>query len=189
MKKWIAPLFLGLALAGCVVESVYPWYTARDVELEPALMGQWMETGATNETHDAWKFEKLDASAYLLTTVEDRKTNRYEAHLFRLGQQRFLDACPTNRVGGQVPVHYLLTVSSVAPALQMAMLNYDWLTKLLAEKPGALRHIVVPDARGDAKDGLLVLTADTKELQKFLARQVGNTNAWQSLKPMSRRTK
>lgn len=189
MKRLIAPLVLGLALAGCVVESVYPWYTVRDVEFDPALVGPWVEAGVTNAAGEGWTFQPSGKDAYLLTTIDDSKTNRYQAHLFRLGAQRFLDACPTNRVDGQVPVHYLLAVSSVQPTLQMATLNYDWLTKLLAKDPGALRHLVVPDERGDAQDGLLVLTADTRELQKFLARQVGNTNAWQSLKPMSRRTK
>lgn len=186
MKKLIAPLVAALVLTGCVVESIYPWYTARDVTFDPALVGRWVEADAAADSLDGWTFEKAGANGYWLTTVDGRNTNRYEMHLFRLGQRRFLDVCSTNRVAGQVPTHYLLTVSSVDPALQMATLKYDWLTKLLEKNPGALRHLIVPDGSGETNDAQLVLTASTKELQTFLLQHAGDTNAFEHLDAMKR---
>jgi hypothetical protein len=39
---------------------------------------------------------------------------------------------------------------------------------LVEQNPKAIRHIVVPPKLGENGGGLLVLTADTAELQKFI---------------------
>jgi hypothetical protein len=66
------------------------------------------------------------------------------------------------------PLHYLLTVARLEPALEMNMLDYDWLKKLIEKDPKAIHHIVVPKKLGEDGEGDLVLTADTAELQKFI---------------------
>jgi hypothetical protein len=58
-------------------------------------------------------------------------------------------------------------------------MNYEWLTKLVEQNPAAIRHTLIHPEAGRTNDGgLLVLTADTAELQTFVRRQLGNTNAW-----------
>jgi hypothetical protein len=56
----------------------------------------------------------------------------------------------------------------------MVALDYDWLEKLLAEKPKALRHHLIED-RGSTR---LVLTADTAELQRFVVKPLKTEAAW-----------
>ncbi len=46
--KIMTGLALTTLLAGCVVTSVYPFYTAKDVQFDPALVGSWAEAGSTN---------------------------------------------------------------------------------------------------------------------------------------------
>ena len=41
-----------LSLVGCVVTSIYPYYTAKDVVFEPKLVGRWMETEKSSKTNE-----------------------------------------------------------------------------------------------------------------------------------------
>ncbi len=172
---------LGLAavlLAGCVVTSVYPYYQAKDVTFDPALLGIWSDPANTNATKETWTFEKLGAQNYTLMIRDDNKTNAFDAQLFTLGDAKFLDLLPRERQEYQTPSHLLLHVAQLHPQLELRLLNYGWLSKLVEEKPKTIRHVIVPKENGSAEAGLLTLTADTAELQKFIRKQLQNTNAW-----------
>jgi hypothetical protein len=155
-------------LAGCVVTSVYPFYNAKDVVFDPTLVGTWAETNSANAANDHWRFEKADGQAYKLTIQDKEKGTEFDAHLFKLKGQTFVDFCPRERPDNAVPVHYLLKVTRIEPALEMTMLDFDWLKQLVEKDPKAIRHIIVPKKLGEDGDGDLVLTADTAELQAFL---------------------
>ncbi len=180
--KLITVSVLGLAvalLAGCVVTSVYPFYTAKDLTFEPALLGTWSDPEKTNDGTDTWVFEPIAATAYKLTVRDNSETNEFDAHLFTLGGQQFLDSLPRTRTAYQTPTHVLLRVKSISPTLQLELLSYEWLGKLVEQNPKAIRHIIVPATAGKDNDNDgLTLTADTAELQKFIRKHRDNTNAW-----------
>ena len=161
-------LTLTTLLAGCVVTSVYPFYTAKDVGFDPALVGAWEKTGSTNAANEHWRFEKAEGQAYKLTVQDKEKPTEFDAYLFKLKGRRFLDLYPRERPDNSLPPHYLLKVTRIEPTLEMQVLDYDWLTKLIEKHPKAIRHIVVPKKLGEDGGGDLVLTADTAELQKFI---------------------
>jgi hypothetical protein len=167
-----------LLFTSCVVTSVYPFYTDKDLIFEQSLLGDWVDAATTNEPADYVRVERLGEKAYSVTAYTSSETNSTEAHLFRLKQQLFLDVFPTNRSLDYVPVHQVSKVTAVAPEVQSATLNYDWLSKLLEKKPEAIRHLVLPDKPGDAQGGRLVLTAGTAQLQRFILKHLDNTNAW-----------
>ena len=168
----------GLLLAGCVVTSVYSWYTANDIMFDPALVGTWRGTEPDMKPGDFWQFEKLEDRAYKLTVAEGEKRKEYDTHLFKLGGHLFLDCLPRERPEDSLPAHYLLRVGSIAPVLKITALDYDWLKQLLEKNPKAVRHLIVPKKLGESGDGDLVLTAETAELQKFILKHVNNTNAF-----------
>ena len=58
------------------------------------------------------------------------------------------------------PGHLLLRVPQVEPHLKLATCDYDWLYNFLTNSPSALAH--------HSEDGGLVLTAETRDLQKFV---------------------
>jgi hypothetical protein len=176
--KTMTGLALMTLLAGCVVTSVYPFFTAKDVMFDPALVGTWAEAGSTNAANDHWRFDRLNQQAYWLTTVEGNKTNRYETHRFRLKQHVFLDLCTTNRMEDQLALHYLVRIEQTSSMLQFKLLNFEWLAKLLEKNPKALRHILVPNEPGNTNNNQLVLTADTPELQKFILKHINDTNTF-----------
>jgi hypothetical protein len=174
---------LGLVLAGCIVPSVYPFYTDKDVLMDPALLGLWSAVDANDKEH--WTFEKAGEQRYKVTIV-DNDTNIYSAHLFKLKDRQFMDAMLLPDRGAGIPSHYLLKVAQIEPTLKMATLNYKWLDSYLDEHPDAIRHIIVLDDPADTNTAHIVLTADTKALQKFIVSQMNNTNAFEPMTEMKR---
>ena len=167
-----------LFLASCVVTSIYPYYTDKDLVSDPALVGEWVEAGTTNQPSEYVQIESLGEKGYWATVFGEHETNSMEVHLFRLKQQLFLDSFPTNRSLDFVPVHQVSKVTQIGSVLETANLDYDWLAKLVENHPNAIRHMVLREKPGDEQGGRIILTADTKELQRFILKYVNNTNAW-----------
>jgi hypothetical protein len=173
-----AGLALMTVLAGCVVTSVYPFYTAKDVVFDPALVGAWAQADSTNAANEHWKFEQAEGQAYQLTVQDKEERTEYDVRLFKLSDRRFLDLCPRERPDNSLPLHYLLQVTRIEPELETTMLDYDWLKKVIENDPKAIRHLVVPKKLGESGDGDLVLTADTAELQAFVLKHLQTEGAF-----------
>jgi hypothetical protein len=171
--KPIIKLTTGLAvlalLAGCAVTSVYPFYTAKNIVFDSALVGVWADGGSTNSSGEYWQFQKAEGQAYMLTLQDkEKQTAEFDAHLFKLKGRLFLDCLPRERPDNSLPLHFLFKVNRIEPALELSLLDYDWLKQLIVKDPKAIRHIVVPKKLGQSGEGDLILTADTAELQRFL---------------------
>ena len=162
-------------LAGCIVLSVYPFYTPKDLIFDPGLAGRWVKTTAANEFR---QFSDTGGKFYLLTTTDDQDTNCLEAHLFQLKQYQFLDLLTTNRGQFQMPVHLIAKAARNDASVSLEFLDYGWLAGLVETNPAVLRHLVVPEKPGDTSGGMVYLTADTKDLQKFLLEHAEDTNAF-----------
>ena len=191
MKRLCNISIIGLALAicaGCVVTSIYPFYTPKDVVFDAALVGVWAEAGSTNAATENWRFEQSGTNAYKLTVNEKDKHTAYDAHLFKLKGKLFLDCFPRERQDDFVPPHYLLKVTRIEPQFEYAIMNYKWLGELLEKNPNAVRHVVVPDESGDASKSRIVLTADTAELQKFVLKYQNAEGAFDELKVMKKQS-
>lgn len=180
MKQLLLGVVAGatILLTGCLVTSVYPYYTDQDLVFETALLGDWVAAKAEVSNDEFCRIEKLGDFGYRMTYFGRKETNSCDARLFRLDGQLFLDTCPTNRSLDELPVHQLQKVQWSDTALEMASLNYDWLTKLLEQHPKTLRHLTLRDTEGAHESKRIVLTADTVELQQFVLRHLNNTNAW-----------
>ena len=63
------------------------------------------------------------------------------------------------------PGHLLLHVAQLAPELKLAGCDYDWLQKYLEANPKALAH--------HDEDKHILLTADTRALQRFVLKHIG----------------
>jgi len=164
--------------AGCVVLSVYPFYTPKDLIFDPGLAGRW---GDQNATNSFWQISAAGNKAYSLTIVDEHSTNEFDAHLFQLRQHQFLDLRTTNRTNFQLPLHLVVKCERAASDLTVTFMDYGWLAKFLATNPAAVRHIIVPENPDDTNSGKMVyLTAETKELQKFLLQHAADTNAFNS---------
>jgi hypothetical protein len=173
----LALLFGAAALlSGCIITSVAPFYTSKDLLFEPSLLGQWR-----NEPDDLWKFEKAGTNAYRLAYTSSGKTAVMQAHLFKVNGRLFLDLFSNEQKDDiqppPIPSHFLLRVFEFTPTVRLAPLDYDWLKELLEKEPKALRHQLIQGS--DKPDDLrLVLTADTQELQQFVLKHLDTEPAW-----------
>ena len=178
MLKFVATGVVLSMLAGCIVLSVYPFYNAKDLTFDPGLAGRWAKNGITNEF---WEFTVSGEKSYVLTTTDTQDTNCFSAHLFKLKEYQFLDLLTTNRSEFELPLHLISQVTRTDTNLSLHFLDYGWLSALLETNPTVLRHIVVPEKPDDTNSGNMVyLTAGTADLQKFLLKHVGDTNAFGS---------
>ena len=184
--KLLTGLVLPTLLVGCIVTSVYPFYTAKDVVFDPALVGVWAIAGSTNAANEHWQFEKAEGQAYKLTVLENEKRTEFDTHLFKLKGRIFLDLYPRERPDNSLPAHYLLKVTRTEPVLEYSLLDYDWLTKLVEKNPQVIRHLVVPNKVGENGGGLVVLTADTAALQKFILKHDKAEGAFSKVSVMKR---
>ncbi len=175
----LSGLGLALALAGCVVTSVNPFYTAKDVVFDKALLGKWGV--ADNSSKATVEFQKDTESSYLLVVHnEDGTEGRFVVRLFRLGKQRFFDQLPIGQKGSDyIPVHQLTRVSVEGTTMVFAGLKYEWLKNLVEAQPSAIAHSVVTERTDDGKEPTrIVLTASTAELQVFVLKNLTNAAAW-----------
>lgn len=169
---------LALLFSGCLVISVYPYYSEKDLTFEPGLLGSWTKIA---DQPEHWKFEKSDANGYQLTVSDNSNTNVMQAHLFKLQGQSFLDLfAPDANTDVQpppIPSHLLLRVTALSPNVKLAALDHGWLRDLLMKNPKALRH-EIPKTKDKPEDRPIVLTADTAELQAFLIKNFETKEAW-----------
>jgi hypothetical protein len=166
-------------LAGCVVTSICPFYTAKDLVFEPALLGDWIaETNSAG--NEVWRFDAAGDLAYRFTIIKPDSATVMEAHAFKLEGQLFLDVASLEKDYHVIPPHFLLKVNQTAPTLRMSELDHDWLKDLVTKKPDLIRHHFVKG--GDKpEEERVVLTADTQELQKFVLANLKTQGAWQDI--------
>lgn len=166
MKSKILLLF-GLILAGCV-PSWNALYTEKDIVFDRALVGVWNSPSAK----ETWEFTKAGEKLYQLqhTDKAGRKAG-FEVRLVQLKDRRFLDLYLT-KVEGDVnlndwagfsltPAHLILKVEQIEPRLKVATMNPTWMKQFVTEHPDAIAHRIV-------FSGDVVLTASTRDLQKFI---------------------
>jgi hypothetical protein len=188
MKKspYMVAAAAAVLLTGCIVTSVYPYYAAKDLSFDPALVGSWTKT---EDADEHWKFEPDGTNAYRLTFSSKSETNVMQAHLFKLHNERFLDLFTTDEMKDiqppPIPSHFVLRIFQMTPSLRMASMNYEWLGETLTNNPHAVRHLVIRSTN-DGDDGRIVLTADTPELQKFLVGNLKAEKAWKDVIELNR---
>ncbi len=187
----IVVLGMVLALAGCVVRSLHPIYTEKDIVFEPSLIGEW----AGDRSKEVFVFSKHGKDGYKLvytdaplTTRDKSKQGAFSVQLLKIKGILFLDLYPVKPDLKEnllyklhlVPVHTFVHVRQIEPTLQMRIPDLDWLNKLLKEDPGAIRHESPP---GDA----VVLTASTQELQAFWLKHLTTERAFEKWGNLKRR--
>lgn len=178
--KLMVALGLVAFMAGCV-PSLHPLFTEEDLVYDPALVGTWAE----KEGEDICTFRKSGENAYDLIYTEEGVPARFDAHLVRIGEFLFLDTYPGEPdikngfyLVHLVPAHTFLRIWIEGDVLRYAMLDLDWLKKMIAEKKVDIAHEQV--------DGDILLTASTKELQEFFLKYADDDKAFPDLKELHR---
>lgn len=188
LRAFMALTAVALLLSACI-PSVNPFFTEKDVVFDARLVGEWQSKEDSDEP-ETWTFEQGENKAYKLTVREKKgKEGKFAARLFKLKNEHFLDLIPTDCelapdqadlvAASMFPGHLLLRVPQLEPELHIAYCDYEWLEKHLKSKPKALTH--------HREDDRLVLTASTRELQRFVLKHLGEGELFQKPNEMVRK--
>lgn len=175
INAWVPSAAGVLLITGCVVTSVSPFYSDRDLVFEPAILGDWRaDDSQTNG--EIWRFDRSGELSYRFTTIKADGATVMIAHAFKLDGQLFLDVTTIGEDIHNIPPHFLLKINEIGTSLRLAQLDNDWMKDALAKKPGLIPHELLKGE--NPADTRVVLTADTPGLQKFVRQNLKTTNAW-----------
>lgn len=185
MTKTFAIITLAAALlcTGCDDFAVpwlsfYPLYQSGDTAHEAELAGPWYSSESESERI----VFGMDANAYVmtdevLTDGQWKAIEHYDAFPLHLGDSLFLDlsASPQLAIRG----HLFLKVRLDGNALQITALNDEWLRQQVVNQ-AALSYLDIPN-------GTPVITAPTRELQRFLLKYANDPDAFEPISELYHR--
>jgi len=180
-KLLLAIAVAGLLITGCLIPSLHPLYTDDTLVFDGRLVGTW-----DGEEGGTWVFEKEGERAYCLTHTSGESSARFDAHLVRLGAGLFMDTFPKGEPPVEddicklhiVPAHCFWRVELGDDAVGLSVIDLDWLADMIGEGKVTVRHEEV--------EGTTVLTASTKELQKFMLDCAKIDEAWSDALELTR---
>jgi hypothetical protein len=179
MKRLLAGaavVSLALAGSGCIVTSVYPFYSDNALVFEPSLVGKWVN----DDGKESWTFAKQGGKAYRVEVIErkpgpagdkgETQARTYSVRLFRLGSSQFLDAFPTDAPDITIGTHLLAKMELRDGTLTVRGLDTDAVDRAASE--GGPLHVHPADdgtvqEAGQPGTATLFL-APTSRLQAFI---------------------
>jgi len=194
MKRFglLSVLFVTIILNGCVVKSLHPFYTSDDVVFMPDLLGKWLDQDSS-----VWIIEQqADPVGFLKGGFENLLTDSYtiklgeplsvfEGTLFKLKDIYYLDFFPimSEHFDDEfysfhlLPTHSLARVDFLDKGLvKISWFNEIWLAGLFEQNKVKISHEKV---KISGNEEVYVLTASTKELQKFIVKYGDNPEIYQ----------
>jgi hypothetical protein len=188
MKTWtrlgfVISLLLVLPLISCVPQlSLNPWYSEKELVLEPGFAGTWLLLDTDNKPQDqqGWKFVQNLDKGYTVSFEDPEQPGVrevWELRLFRVNGQLFADVVQltskfkdTDLVENFIPGHMFGTVKLEADKISMRFLDDEWTAKALKANAALINHAMVQNSA--------VLTAGTAELREFAVAHAGDEKAF-----------
>jgi hypothetical protein len=182
----ILTILIAALMQGCLVKSLHPFYTKKDLVLEKELFGDWTDKDSGRWTIHQHTTGFLNTSkpdsSYDITYTDNQGSSKFQAHLFRLGGQLYLDFYPTDVKSGSsledyhlIAAHTLARVSLSKNVIIIRWYNEEWLAGLFNKNRVRIAHERIPydPDKKDSDSYQVILTAPTAELQDFI-RKYGN---------------
>lgn len=175
--------FMAFLFQGCIVKSLHPFFTETDVLFKKEILNTWIDQDSAS-----WIIQtvKEKPNAYGMKYIKDGKEAYFLVHLFELEGALYLDFLPVSSTAQSVDIFdfHLLPTHSVAKVdkvsseeLVIKWFNEEWLNTLFKQNRIKIAHEAIMDETPTGEDDkTYVLTAPTKELQKFLIKY-GNEDA------------
>jgi hypothetical protein len=175
---------LALAISGCFVKSLHPFFKESDVEFKNELLGTWLDEDSATWRINPYVFAKgfmlgdSTDNSYLMEMFDDTSNiSTFNVHLFRLDGKLYLDFAPIrgDRYDEMIDIH-MIPAHSIAridfvseDEVVIAWFDEDWLKGLFEENRVKIAHEVITTAESNYTKEY-VLTASTDELQKFIVK-------------------
>jgi hypothetical protein len=184
-----------IVMQGCLVKSLHPFYTDKDLVFKQELVGKWTDLDSATWVISQHKGftgllkDKAPVKAYDITFTDNKGTSKFVAHLFTLDSQLFLDFYPDeintgNDLGNYhlIPAHSLAKVKIEGGKILISWYNEEWLVKLFNQNRVRIAHERIPyDPDDHNRDNFqVILTAPTGELQKFIIKYGNDPQAFKN---------
>ncbi len=164
---------LAVLIAGCPARSLQPLFAEKDVVFNPLILGTWVNKG------DVYTFRQAGEKDYEVVVRPDTSSNKgvdsvvYTVQLGKLGNSWFLDSSPE----GDPRDFHLLAAHIIskfelqsADSFSIASLESDWLKKKIDDGSVTAAHV--------NRDGDIILTGATDELQQLVSRYADDSGAF-----------
>ncbi len=172
-----------MVLLNSCVYSLFPIYTNDTLVYFPELVGRWEMQGdedyiefsnlptekdifgGSTETESS---ESKTTRNYRVVIMDDGEEKDYVGHIAEIGKDFFLDLYPNTRdydatlYSNLMPVHTFIKLKFLDNQLYLTSFDLEKLNKLFESNLIRLRHEKV--------DGSILITAQPKEIQKFIDR-------------------
>lgn len=173
---------MALLLTACI-PSLHPLYTKDTLTFREGLLGSWID-----QDDAVWSFERGENQSYLLTIDPGDEQEAYRVHLVRLDDQLFIDFFPADHSEEQpysltwlVPTHSFGKIEFIGQqGLQLKFFDNEWLETLFEQRKIRIKH-----ERLD--DDTIVLSASPEELQQFVIKYSGTSQAYLDPLKLTRR--
>ena len=153
---------------GCPARSIQPLFAEKESVLLPGLAGTWMSE------EDIYTFEQLPGNHYraLIRSKTESDSAVYMVSSGKLGAYWFLDSSPIKNSDEHhyLSVHVFTRIEVRGDTMRFATLEADWLKKQIESNAIVVTHTM--------RENEVLLTATTKELQKFLTSIASNNEAF-----------
>jgi hypothetical protein len=180
---FVISLLLVLPLTSCVPQlSLNPWYSEKELVLEPGFAGTWLLLDTDNKPQDqqGWKFVQ-DIDKGYTGSYEDPEQpgvrEVWELRLFRMNGQLFVDVVQltskfkdADLAENFIPGHMVGTVKLDADKISMRFLDDEWTSKAVKANAALINHAMVGNSA--------VLTATPAELREFALAHGGDDKAF-----------
>ena len=182
-------LLIMVMLEGCKLFSLHPLYTPADVVWVPEILGKW----SGDDDGNYIQIVREENKAYRFTQVDGEDTVHYLMHLTSLAGHLFMDLYPyeycstmpgsavqndcsksENILKNFIPVHSFSKVEINRGKLVITEFDVDRLKSLFRQNRIRLGH-----EKLDEED-LIILTASTSDLRKFIGKYAGDPKAFTS---------
>jgi hypothetical protein len=159
-------LGMSLLFAGCLPLSVHPLYSDSTVVREPRIVGHWSPVDSNDG--DIWQFSQNADSSYRLVVSEpDKPDGIFVATVAELGGGKYLDVFPEEPQSGNdfydlhlIPAHSFYQMRITGDSLSLAYIDPTWFDEETSKGNVTIAH--------ETRKDLIVLTAPTEDLQKFV---------------------
>jgi hypothetical protein len=169
-----------LFLSGCGIVSLHPLYRYEDLVVKTDLIGTWKNV---KEQDTFITIDTIDNKKYQFVLVIEGDTLDFEMGLIRLNGQYFIDLYPGEKntcncesleliISNYIHMHTFMKLDITEDGISLTEFDNERLTQLFRQNRIRLAY------EQQKNSDIIVITASTGDLQKFIARYADDDEAF-----------
>ena len=177
--KYLFLICIAIGISSCIY-SFHPLHSKDKLVDMPHLEGKYQQDrngpfGASDTVY--WEFQREDIGTYHVILTQSDAVGSFDGHVVRLGEEYFIDLLPDEVELNSIPefvawhlapVHTFSRIRIQDGGFSLEAFDYEWLLENLSSHRIRMDYLERKDV--DNETEFIMLSADTPELQKFVAK-------------------